>query len=93
MDKRYLDAKETFEKGFQKQHDHRYLPRMRCVTVWGERLEFILPEGVEPDAFCRGEKTLDPKLYQVVAPGTQPALQEVIVNFDTSKIVFVYPEQ
>lgn len=88
----YEEARERLEKRVHKQHDYRVLPRTRCVVTWNERLEFILPEGTEAAAFCRGEKTLNPKEHQIVFPGSQPELLEVIVNFDTGKVVYVIPE-
>ena len=86
------DIKKRFETGVKKPHDHRHLPRTRCVVTFGERLEFILPEGADASTFCRGTRVLDPKAHQIVAPQQRAALQSVIINFDTGRIVFVYPE-
>lgn len=88
----YQEAKDKLEKSMQKQHDHRHLPRVRCVVTFGERLEFILPEGTDPATFCRGEKTLDPRAHQVVFPQFQSDLEAVLINFDTGMIVYVKPE-
>ena len=76
----------------EKQHDHRHLPRTRCVVTYNERLEIILPPGTDATAFCQGTKTLDPKAHQVVYPQFQSDLEAVLVNFDTGMIVFVKPE-
>ena len=86
--------KKRFETSVQKQHDYRHLPRTRCKVLLpsGVWVEFILPPGEEAAAFCRGEKTLNPKAHQIKFPGTQPELQEVIVNFDTGKAIMVIPE-
>jgi len=85
-------VKDFGERVMVKQHDHRHLPRTRCVVTFGERLEFILPEGTNPIDFCRGVKTLNPKAHQVVYPQFQADLEEVIVNFDKGMVVFVRPD-
>ena len=86
------NVKERFEKGIQKQHDHRHLPRMRCVVTYNERLEIILPPGEDDPTFCQGRKVLDPKAHQVVYPQTKAGLQAVLIDFDTGMIAYVYPE-
>ncbi len=84
--------KKRFEESVQKPHDHRHLPRTRCVVTFGERLEFILPPGTDASTFCRGTQVLDPQAHQIVYPQSQPELQSVIVNFDNGMIVYVMPE-
>ena len=81
----YIEARDKLQERVQKQHDHRHLPRTRCV-IWQneQRLEFVLPEGETVDTFCRGEKKLNPKAHQIVYPGTKVGLVSVRVNFDSA---------
>jgi len=87
-------ARDTFEGAVHKQHDHRKLPRTRCV-IWQneQRLEFVLPEGTTVDTFCRGKKKLEPKTHQIVYPGTKVGLVSVTVNFDVVPITFEYLDE
>lgn len=92
MDKTYTEATEKLVRAVRKQHDYRHLPRTRCVVTFGERLEFVLPEGTDAATFCQGTETLDPKAHQIVFPQFQADLQAVLVNFDTGMVVYVKPE-